>query len=236
MTLLFGALALLGLWWWGGSLLRLAPALRAKVIARIAAFGALALAALFLVKGRFDLALVFGLGGAWALDGAPALALRARRVLDRARRWRPTVSAGVVRPVIGADGSIVDGTVMAGPDAGRTLSTLPRDSLVALMAACRRRDPRSAGLLEAYLDRRHAGWRVDAERDPDPRPGRPPDPGAMTQEEAYQILGLERGATLDEVRTAHRTLMKRSHPDQGGTVEGAARINAARDRLTNRHR
>lgn len=58
----------------------------------------------------------------------------------------------------------------------------------------------------------------------------------MTEEEAYQILGLERGASLDEVRTAHRALMKRLHPDQGGSVEGAARVNAARDRLTNRHR
>ena len=58
----------------------------------------------------------------------------------------------------------------------------------------------------------------------------------MTQEEAHQILGLQSGATLQQIRTAHRTLMKRWHPDQGGTVEGASRINAARDRLVSRHR
>jgi curved DNA-binding protein CbpA len=58
----------------------------------------------------------------------------------------------------------------------------------------------------------------------------------MTEQEAYQVLGLERGASLEDVRAAHRTLMKRLHPDQGGSVEGAARVNAARDRLVNRHR
>jgi curved DNA-binding protein CbpA len=30
--------------------------------------------------------------------------------------------------------------------------------------------------------------------------------------------------------------MKRIHPDQGGSAERAARVNAARDRLTDRHR
>jgi curved DNA-binding protein CbpA len=58
----------------------------------------------------------------------------------------------------------------------------------------------------------------------------------MTQEEAYQVLGLQRGATAEEIRSAHRSLMKRAHPDQGGSAERAARINAARDRLLNRHR
>ena len=233
MTLLFGALALLALWWWGGSLMRLAPARRAKLLARWGAYGALALAVLFLLRGRLDLALLFGLGGAWGLDGAAKLG---SRVKDWRGRFRRVPAVGVVRPIFGADGRVADGTIMAGPDAGRTLSALSPMALIALMSACRRGDPESARLLETYLDGRQPGWRVDAQRDSDPRAGRPPDPGAMTEQEAYEILGLERGATLDEVRTAHRTLMKRSHPDQGGTVAGAARINAARDRLTNRHR
>lgn len=92
------------------------------------------------------------------------------------------------------------------------------------------------GGLQADLHRRPSGGRVDADPDADPRPRRPTDPGAMTQEQAYEILGLERGASLESIRAAHRGLMKRFHPDQGGTAEQAARVNAARDRLTNRHR
>jgi hypothetical protein len=134
------------------------------------------------------------------------------------------------------DTAEMDGTVLAGPLAGRRLQDLDETTLRQLHEACRSGDPDGVRLLEAYLDRRFAGWREHAQEHADPGPHGRAQAGAMTEEEAYQILGLQPGAGPDEIRRAHRTLMLKLHPDQGGTTYLAARINEAKDVLLGRHR
>lgn len=53
----------------------------------------------------------------------------------------------------------------------------------------------------------------------------------MTEAEAYRLLGLAPGASREEVRAAHRRLIRRVHPDLGGSSALAALLNAARERL-----
>ena len=53
----------------------------------------------------------------------------------------------------------------------------------------------------------------------------------MSRAEALEILGLSQDASPAEIKSAHRRLMKQHHPDHGGDVELAARINAAKERL-----
>jgi hypothetical protein len=55
--------------------------------------------------------------------------------------------------------------------------------------------------------------------------------GRMSLKEARSILGVEAEATPDEIRAAHKRLMRLAHPDKGGTSGLAAQLNAARDRL-----
>ncbi len=55
--------------------------------------------------------------------------------------------------------------------------------------------------------------------------------GAMTRQEALEILGLQPGASEAEIKEAHLRLMRRAHPDVGGSEWIATRINQARDVL-----
>jgi DnaJ family protein C protein 19 len=63
------------------------------------------------------------------------------------------------------------------------------------------------------------------------RRGGAPRSGAMSRDEAYEVLGLHQGASESDIREAHRRLMRGAHPDAGGSDWLAARINQARDIL-----
>jgi DnaJ domain len=53
----------------------------------------------------------------------------------------------------------------------------------------------------------------------------------MSRDEALRVLGLPAGATADDVKAAHRRLLKDFHPDKGGTNYLASKINEAKDVL-----
>ena len=64
--------------------------------------------------------------------------------------------------------------------------------------------------------------------------GSPPRANSMTRAEALKVLGLEEGATEEQIRAAHRRLILQTHPDKGGTSYLAAKINEAKDVLLGR--
>jgi hypothetical protein len=236
MTLLFGIAAVALVWWLsqrfaGANTAALARAL--KVVGGVLALGGAGVMAL---RGRIDMAFLLGGLGGWLL-GWSALQLpwmRSRTKPTPGRRSR--VRSALIEMELDHDTGAMDGSVLAGPFSGRRLDSLEAPDLQRLFAECRSADPDGARLLEAYLDRRFAGWRENAERDADPGTGRRPQPAAMTEEEAHQILGLEPGAGAEEIRRAHRSLMKKLHPDQGGSTYLAARVNQAKEILLGRHR
>lgn len=125
----------------------------------------------------------------------------------------------------------IRGSVIKGIFEGRRIERLKPAELALLWQDVRVDDPQSAQLIEAYLDRVHPTWRDDVERGEKEMAG--PD-GRMTKEEAYEILGLRPGAGADEIRSAHKALMLKLHPDRGGSTYLAAKINEAKAVLLGR--
>ena len=121
----------------------------------------------------------------------------------------------------------ISGRVLQGRFAGRVLSDFTPAERMSFLAELRAADAQGAQLFEAYLERKFPGWNTGGD-DSGPRAA---SSRTMTVDEAYLVLGLDRGATRDDVQAAHRNLMKRFHPDQGGTTYLASQVNEAKDVL-----
>ena len=238
-----GCLTLLFFWWLGRNYAKADPKALAKLLRRGGGVATLGVAALLLLRGRFDMALPLAGLGWWMMNGG------AFYLPGNLGSYWPGRQGGSAKPKPGRRSSVrsvmvameldhdtgdLIGQVVSGPHAGRDLGSFGTEELVALRSTFLGADPEGARLLEAYLDRRFPTWREYAQTDLHARRGG--GDRAMTQEEALQILGLAAGAREDEIRGAHRALMKKLHPDQGGSTYLAARVNEAKDLLLRRHR
>ena len=129
------------------------------------------------------------------------------------------------------DSADMDGEVLEGQFKAQKLSQLGIEQLIALAKECSQ-DADSLQVLEAYLDRAHPQWReLNGGFAHSESKSRSVEEPAMDRHTALEILGLEEGASKDEIVQAHRRLMQKMHPDRGGSDFLAKKINAARDFL-----
>jgi hypothetical protein len=201
---------------------------------------ALAVAAFTGIKGELAVAIPIGIFGAgllgWSPFGASGFSSIAG-IFGGSRTQRSPGQASRVRSAfldmsLDHDSGELTGQIVAGPYAGHSLDEFDLPQLTAMISGF---DAESVSLFESYLDRRFPAWRQDAQGNTAGGQSRPASSGKMTDEEAYQILGLQPGAGRDEIGRAHRLLMKKLHPDQGGTTYLAARVNEAKDTLLRTH-
>ena len=215
------------------------PAVLARLLKQGGGFAALAAALVLMLRGRFEFAIALGGLGFWLLG----MGMRPYWTPFRSTgRFRPggvsRVRSAMIEMELDHETGAMRGTVLAGPDEGKSLDQMTRPECESVYRLCLRDDPEGARLLEAYLDRRFAGWRSAGQGDHNTRTrgsGRTRRAGVMSEDEAYEVLGLQNGASRDEVVRSHRSLMKKLHPDHGGSTDLAARVNEAKDVLMRRH-
>jgi hypothetical protein len=210
------------------------PSALARTIRYTVGFGLVAAGVVLCVAGR----VAFGL----ILIGAGASAIARGRIgpfdLGGSRRSAgsaSTVSSAYLKMRLDHDSGAMTGQVVRGREIGKSLDELDEAGLDRLRREIAA-DGDSVSLLEAYLDRRIPGWREDIEFNDAARARGASNASPMTDEQAYEILGLFPGADEAEIRAAHRRLMKGVHPDSGGSTFLAAKINQAKDWLLGKHR
>jgi DnaJ-domain-containing protein 1 len=231
-VLIFGFLALVLALWVLNVISKADPKIAARVVKVGGGLVALGMAVFIGLRGELAVAIPLGAFGLGLLGWAPFTRAGFSARTRRSRGQVSRVETRFLEMELDHDSGAMRGRIRAGSRRGAALDDLGIETLASLL---REFDEESRALLLAYLDRRDAGWREHAQADA--AAGRSAaSTGKMTQEEAYKILGLQPGAGETDIVRAHRTLMKKMHPDLGGSAYLAARINEAKDVLTRRHR
>ena len=180
----------------------------------------------------------------WVGAALTALLVTARQALPLLLRYFPmlagmlgrnapaagrnsTVETALLRMQLDHDSGELQGEVLAGAFKGWHLADMDRQQLEQFYDWCRGEDADSVRLLASYLEQRFPG-----EGPFDQQTGEQPGSGApMGRSEALAVLGLEDGASEEEIVAAHRKLIQKLHPDRGGNDYLAAQINQAKDIL-----
>jgi DnaJ domain len=233
MPVLLGAIVLILLLWAGSAFSKADPKQAARVVRYIGGGAALIASAFLLLRGAIGIAIPVGAVGlgllGWISLWPANLANRTQKSAGRVSRVR----SAFLEMELDHDTGAMRGFVLAGRFEGKSLDTIDPPTLIGFLGEI---DGDSRQLLMAYLDRREPRWREHTQYDAATGRGDAAPSGKMTEQEAYQVLGLQPGASEEEIGRAHRSLMKKLHPDQGGPTYLATRVNQAKDVLLRRHR
>ncbi|HMG78199.1 MAG TPA: DnaJ domain-containing protein [Xanthobacteraceae bacterium] len=229
MPFLLGVAILILLLWAINGFSKADPRQTKRVLQGIGGTAAVGFAALLLVRGEIIPAVALGTTGLISLGWISLWPLRFGRPAQISR-----VRTACVEIELNHSSGAMTGHILVGRHEGASLDALDPATLIGLLGEM---DAESRQLLAAYLDRRQPGWREHAQGDAaaGSRTRAAPS-GKMTEEEAYQVLGVQSGAGAQDIGRAHRSLMKKLHPDQGGSTYLAARVNEAKEVLLRRHR
>jgi hypothetical protein len=228
MNFILGLVIVVGGWYLIRSFANAQPAQVRGLIRKAGGIAVIAFAGLLTMRGEVNIAIplfMLGLG----LMGQQAMFPNGMPWQRKSPGQASKVSTSLIAMQLDHDTGRMEGEVLAGAYKGRKLSSLTLPEAQALHAQCAAAADQSRALFEAWIERSHPEWRAHWSSGA----GRAPATTSqkMTRAEALAILGLKDGATPDDIRAAHRRLMKTAHPDLGGSDYLAAKINEAKEFL-----
>ena len=203
------------------------PSQAAGLTRKLAGGGLIALSGLLALRGLSQFAVpLFAVG--LGMIGQSAVFPNGFPWNKKSDGQKSRVATGILAMELDHDSGKMTGRVISGPFKGTSLEEMNPADLQSLYDYCARASDQSISLLEAWLDRNKPEWRDTwTGRDKAKQAGT----GAMSRDEALSVLGLKAGATNEDIKNAHRRLMKDFHPDRGGSDYLAAKINQAKDIL-----
>lgn len=228
MNFILGLVIVVGGWYLIRSFANAQPAQVRGLIRKLGGIGVIIFAGLLTLRGEINIAIplfMLGLG----LMGQQAMFPNGMPWQRKTPGQASRVATSLIAMQLDHDTGRMDGDVLAGPLKGRKLSSLTLGEAQALHAQCAAVPDQSRALFEAWVERSRPEWRAQwASASSRASAGTSP---RMTRAEALAILGLKEGASADDIRAAHRRLMKTAHPDLGGSDYLAAKINEAKEYL-----
>ncbi len=228
MQLILAAL-IIGLVWFGIKKMATASPANIKTnMRKIIGVSAIGLSIILTLRGGLVIAIPFFFGGLGLL-GLGHLAGIDLPWAKKSAGQRSHVRTKMLLMELDHDSGEIQGEVLAGQFADSQLASLSLDELLLVLDECMAAGDHSPQLLQAYLDTKHPQWTEGFDDNRKTAPAAPT--GTMSVKEALAILGLETGASKRKIVSAHRSLMKKYHPDQGGSDYLATKINEAKDVL-----
>ena len=228
MNFILGLVIVVGGWYLIRSFANAQPAQVRGLIRKVGGIAVIGFAGLLTLRGEINIAIplfMLGLG----LMGQQAMFPNGMPWQRKTPGQASKVSTSLIAMQLDHDTGRMEGEVLAGPYKGRKLSSLTLPEAQALHAQCSAQPDQSRALFEAWIERSHPEWRSQWSSGAGRMPAQTTQ--KMTRAEALAILGIKDGATADDIRAAHRRLMKTAHPDLGGSDYLAAKINEAKEFL-----
>lgn len=237
MQLILGFVFLMVFFYLLKNALRSSKANYKKWLAKVALIVASGILLLLVITGRLHI--LAALGAALLLiirqlpliiKALPFLQQLAGQAKNKTAGQQSNLDTSLLSMTLDHDSGEMDGMITDGPYQGQRLSTMSQETQAALYQVAVARYPDSLEVLEVYFERVY-GEQWQDKLGLSGQSTQAASNGELSVDEALDVLGLQPGASEEEVIAAHRKMMQKFHPDRGGSNYLAAKVNAAKDLL-----